>query len=174
MKERKRSLEELKGKSDIPCYNRKAFKMISIRDFKPGDEKELSEMSRSCIVTLNSKDMEKHEVDATYEYFSPERFLEESGKARVIVAELDGEIAGTATLDGDVVRAVFVSPSTHGKGVGSALMKYIEEAAKAAGVTKLVLRSSPYAEGFYKKLGYVAVNEIHNEVGRLIVMEKEI
>lgn len=148
--------------------------MIEIRDFKQGDEKQLSEMSRSCIVTLNSRDMEKSEIDATYEYFSPERFLEESKKARVFVAELDGRIAGTATLDGNLVRAVFVSAHTHGKGVGSALMKHVEAIAKKAGVTKLVLRSSPYAVGFYGKIGYRTVEEIRNEAGKMTVMEKDI
>jgi len=148
--------------------------MIEIRRFKTGDEKELSEMSRSCIVTINSKDVEKHEADALYEYFSPERFVEESNMAAVFVAELDGKIAGTATLDGDLVRAVFVSPLTHGKGVGSALMKHVEETAKKSGLKKIILRSSPYAVGFYLKLGYRTIEEIRNEAGRLTVMEKKL
>ncbi|MFC3322398.1 GNAT family N-acetyltransferase [Mesorhizobium cantuariense] len=41
----------------------------------------------------------------------------------------------TASLDGSVVRSVFVDPELQGRGIGKRLMAEVEEAAHAGGVS---------------------------------------
>tara|TARA_A100001391_G_scaffold273_3_gene693 strand:+ start:22536 stop:22973 length:438 start_codon:yes stop_codon:yes gene_type:complete len=70
-------------------------------------------------------------VDATHGFLSPEdrqaidaqvsAFLPQSP---LWVAEMDGEVAGFMVLDGDMIEALFVDPSRHGQGVGSALVAH--------------------------------------------------
>lgn len=60
----------------------------------------------------------------------------------------DERILGTASLDGNVVRAVFVAPETRGRGIGRVLMAVIARAAEVAGVAILTLQSSLTAVGF--------------------------
>jgi len=57
---------------------------------------------------------------------------------------------------------------------GAGLMAVIEDLARARSVTTLHVQSSITAEGFYKKLGYVAVNEKFHGAERTIMMEKHL
>jgi acetyltransferase len=60
------------------------------------------------------------------------------------------------------VQKVCVLRSARGQGIGKQLMLAIEEAARAAGRTLLVLdtRKGSVAEGLYRKLGYIEVGVI--------------
>ena len=147
--------------------------MIKIRKFKKGDERKLSYLNRKCIITINSKDISKKETEVLHDYFTPSQILRDSHRQKIFVAEYNGKIAGTATMDGDWIRAVFVNPTYHGKGIGTKLIKYIENLIKRNGFRSVSLNSSPSAENFYKKLGYKKVKEIHKEVGRMILMKKK-
>lgn len=70
-------------------------------------------------------------VDATHGFLSPEdrqaidlqvsEFLPQSP---MWVAETGGEVAGFLVIDGDMIEALFVDPSRHGQGVGSALVAH--------------------------------------------------
>ena len=56
------------------------------------------------------------------------------------------------------LNKLYVSPSMSGKGVGGELLRHLEETARMNGRESLWLKSSPYAEGFYKKMGYSVVD----------------
>jgi putative acetyltransferase len=75
----------------------------------------------------------------------------------VVVAERDGGgLAGFAQLhpqDG-AVEAVYVEPDCARRGVGRALMAALESAARALGLTGLVVEASLNAVPFYGALGY--------------------
>ncbi|MEU0253951.1 GNAT family N-acetyltransferase [Streptomyces sp. NPDC006184] len=49
-----------------------------------------------------------------------------------------------------------VSREARGLGVGAALVRAIEDTARAAGLTALDLHAQTHAQGFYERLGYVA------------------
>jgi GNAT superfamily N-acetyltransferase len=100
----------------------------------------------------------------------PERIqeLHDSRSNHLFVAELDGEVRGTAfftiCLDSmygfqpyGVVENVIVDPSFRGRGVGRALMVAIEGEARSAGCTKLMLLSSvarTEAHQFFSAMGF--------------------
>ncbi len=95
--------------------------------------------------------------------------------ARQVFVALDGDrILGTASRDGEVVRAVFVTPEAQGRGIGRGLMGEVDRAARAAGVATLTLQSSLTAIGFYVLLGFRAVREHRHGQERTVVMERDV
>jgi ribosomal protein S18 acetylase RimI-like enzyme len=83
----------------------------------------------------------------------------------------DGRVVGSAQLNLATtpnarhraeVEKVCVLRSSRGQGIGKQLMLAIEEEARAAGRTLLVLgtRKDSLAEGLYRKLGYIEVGII--------------
>lgn len=96
----------------------------------------------------------------------------EQGKRVLLIARTeDGAVVGTAQLDLDTmpngvhraeVQKVCVLRSARGQGIGRQLMVTIEDAARAAGRSLLVLDTwqGSVAEGLYRKLGYIEVGVI--------------
>src|SRR5207248_7422685 len=89
----------------------------------------------------------------------------------LVVAEQDGRIVGTAQLHLATranarhraeVAKVLVHPNCQRQGIGRALMREIETAARANGRTLLVLdtREGDAANDFYRSLGYVEAGRI--------------
>ncbi|MCU0683879.1 MAG: SDR family NAD(P)-dependent oxidoreductase [Polyangiaceae bacterium] len=82
---------------------------------------------------------------------------------RASVAELDGQIAGFVTIEGDPpfgeIGALFIEPALMGVGAGQALWLHAVEAARAAGFALLSIDSDPGAEGFYLRMGARRVGE---------------
>lgn len=74
----------------------------------------------------------------------------------MFICELDGQPAGFGELASrtNEVRAVYVSPEFSGKGVGKALLKKLEEAARNYGLKSLWLDSSLNAAPFYASQGF--------------------
>jgi putative acetyltransferase len=85
-----------------------------------------------------------------------------------VIAEIDGRVVGiaAAVFDTAELRACYVTPDAAEKGVGSALVKEIERAARELGVPQLELDSSVTAESFYRIAGYEVVQRaehvLHN------------
>jgi predicted GNAT family N-acyltransferase len=58
-----------------------------------------------------------------------------------------------------------VLPSYRGAGAGVALVRAIEERARARGLVKVVLGAQVHALGFYERLGYAAYGEVFDDAG---------
>jgi putative acetyltransferase len=73
-----------------------------------------------------------------------------------LVAESEGEVVGFGCLvaENNELRACYVSPSASRKGIGSAILREIERAARDQGVEVLEADSSLTAELFYRSNGY--------------------
>ncbi len=89
----------------------------------------------------------------------------------LLVAERDGQIVGTAQLHlapqanarhRAEVAKVLVDPGARRQGIGRALMQRIEEAAREAGRTLLILdtRAGDVSNDLYRSLGYLEVGQI--------------
>lgn len=81
----------------------------------------------------------------------------------VLVAEADGEVVGLtryAVSDGEgAVHSLYVSPRTHGGGVGTALLSTAAEALREAGAdaaTLWVFAANAPSIGFYESRGWQA------------------
>ncbi len=84
----------------------------------------------------------------------------------VAVAELDGKIVGEVEVFlseelilGRVrkiahVDVIEVHPAYRSRGIGTALMEFVEEVARERGVELITVQPDKEAEGFYEKLGF--------------------
>jgi GNAT superfamily N-acetyltransferase len=73
------------------------------------------------------------------------------------VATVDDAVVGTGMIDCGTGRvdAIMVRPDMMGRGIGRQMVAFLEEIARAAGLTKLTLDSTLNAAAFYRRCGFV-------------------
>jgi L-amino acid N-acyltransferase YncA len=98
-----------------------------------------------------------------------------SGRYKIIVAELAGQVVGWASLnpynnrcayDGVADLSVYISRECRGKGIGGKLLSGIEEIARENKFHKIVLFTFPFnqvGQGLYRKMGYREVGVFKNQ-----------
>ncbi|UOQ97657.1 GNAT family N-acetyltransferase [Hymenobacter sp. 5317J-9] len=59
------------------------------------------------------------------------------------------------------LRFMAVAPEAAGAGLGSRIVAYLEQQARAAGLREIILHSRDSAVGFYEKHGYAVVEPSH-------------
>jgi GNAT superfamily N-acetyltransferase len=144
---------------------------------RPARREDAEGISRAIISALretNAKDYSEAVIARVEASFSPRAVLDLLGRRTVFVALVENRIVGTASLDGEVVRTVFILPEYQGRGIGRALMARVELAAIASNVKILAVPSSVTAEHFYAKLGFRAVRDSYHGEERTIVMERSL
>lgn len=129
---------------------------IVIREFCEGDEHLLWLVMRSAVHEIARSHYGPEQLAA----WAPEVWQEDAWTAlmrsnRPFVAELDGQIAGYADVQTDgYIDQFFVSGHAAGKGVGSALMRRIEERAASLGLRRLRSNVSLVAQPFFRRFGF--------------------
>jgi len=151
---------------------------LFVRRFAPDDAAQLSRLIVRNLQFVNIRDYSHQAIEALVPSYSSERIRHLAENSYTIVC-VDGEnVVGTASLDGDRVRNVFVDVDQHGKGIGRLLMGEIEDHARANQLQRLFLHSGVTGEGFYHKLGYTTIGQIEHDLDGvplpLIKMEKEL
>ncbi|WP_236034845.1 arsinothricin resistance N-acetyltransferase ArsN1 family A [Alkalihalobacterium elongatum] len=118
------------------------------------------------------------ESDIKDHAFMQEWYSKHQGRYGVIVAEIEGIVAGWASLnqynsrsayDGVASLSIYIDRDFRGRGVGSHLLKAIEQLAIQNDFYKIVLYTFPQnemAQSLYRKNGYREVGIFHNQ-GRL-------
>lgn len=80
-----------------------------------------------------------------------------------LVHETDGIADGVALLIAQGEEAeldhLWVEPSAMGHGIGKLLYFALAEEARRLGAKRIVLNSDPYAEGFYRRLGAIRIDD---------------
>jgi len=144
----------------------------TIRLARDGDADDISGVILRALRETNAKDYTDEIIERVERSFSPDAVRELIGKRTVFVAILGGRVVGTASLDGSVVRTVFVAPGVQARGIGKLLMAEIERTARARNVASLTVPSSLTAETFYARLGFKAVHDSYHGDERTIIMER--
>jgi GNAT superfamily N-acetyltransferase len=145
---------------------------ITIRRADLADSDPISQVVLDALRATNAKDYTPEIIARVAGSFSPEGIAALMARRDVFVALEGSQIVGTASLDGKVVRTVFVAPDCQRKGIGIALMGEIERLARERGITELTVPSSVTAENFYAKLGFRAVRVSYHGDERTIIMER--
>jgi len=146
--------------------------VISIREAHPEDSSAISTLIIAAIKETNAEDYPASVIEKLSESFSPRQIASRMLVREMYVSVKDGKITGTASLDKNTVRSVFVAPRLQGFGIGLALMKHIERLATLKKIRELTVPSSITAEGFYKRMGYEKVREEFEGVEKIIIMRK--
>ena len=95
----------------------------------------------------------------------------------MVVAEVDARIAGFGGIDCDAVEQLkwlYVMPEYQGGGVGTELLKQLEEIGWSRGLTAIRLHAAPGAFLFYRRHGYREVERddvAHDHEGIMLVKE---
>ncbi|MBH3426394.1 GNAT family N-acetyltransferase [Pseudomonas alkylphenolica] len=143
-----------------------------IRGATEADAAAISEVIVAALRGSNARDYSAEIIEAVEKNFSPAAVLRLLEQRQVFVAVVGGRVVGTAGLDGDTVRSVFVEPGCQGGGIGRSLMARVEAVAVEGGVERLWVPSSITAVGFYLLLGFLEVREEFYGEERTVVMGK--
>lgn len=146
----------------------------SIRPARDGDAGAISQVIVAALRETNARDYAPAIIARLEKNFSAAAVRELIGKQKMFVAVLGQQVAGTASLDGSMVRSFFVAPDAQGMGIGSRLLVEVESAAREAGITTLTLQSSVTAEQFYAKRGFKALRDSYYGDERTIIMERDV
>ena len=98
--------------------------------------------------------------------------LADEDQAIHAIAVEDNEVLGVARMHESAekqgqVRCVATATAAQGKGIGKAIMAYLEEQAKAKGWTEIVLEARENAVPFYQAIGYNIVAESYLLFGEI-------
>jgi putative acetyltransferase len=127
----------------------------SLRPFLPADLPRLAAIFRASIEELTAEDYNESQQAAWAALADEDAFGKKLADDLTLVALLEGEVAGFASLRGqDHIDMLYVDPQTAGQGVASTLCEALEKLAGARGATKLSVNASDTARGFFEKRGY--------------------
>jgi GNAT superfamily N-acetyltransferase len=146
----------------------------SIRLALVDDADEISAVILRALRETNAKDYTDEVIERVERSFSPSAVLQLIGKRTVFVATVGSRVVGTASLDGSVVRTVFVAPDAQTQGIGKLLMAEVERTARQQNIPSLTVPSSITAEPFYARLGFKAVRDSYYGDERTIIMERSL
>ena len=98
--------------------------------------------------------------------------LADEDQAIHAIAVKDNEVLGVARMHESAdkqgqVRCVATATAAQGKGIGKAIMAYLEDQAKAKGWTEIVLEARENAVPFYQAIGYSIVAESYLLFGEI-------
>lgn len=152
---------------------------LGIRRLAAQDIPEMRKLFRATVLTVNSKDYTKEEVEDWASCGdSVEHWKELLAKNNYIDA-LDGQggIVGFSSMNAEgYLHSMFVHKDWQGKGVATLLLSEVEKIARRYGVHKISVEVSVTARPFFEKHGYKVVKEQKAKANRLYltnyVMEK--
>lgn len=98
-------------------------------------------------------------------YHDEEHILRDADKGHTVVVEEGGRVLATGTIVGSHIKRVFVEPPLQGRGYGKAIMVYLEDFARRAGIGETDLDASLVSKPFYDVLGYEVVKPDSIDVG---------
>jgi putative acetyltransferase len=127
----------------------------SLRPFLPADLPRLAAIFRASIEELTSDDYNEAQQAAWAALADEDEFAARLAGDLTLVALLQGEIAGFASLRGeDHIGMLYVDPQAAGQGVATTLCDALEKLVGVRGATKLSVDASDTARGFFEKRGY--------------------
>jgi putative acetyltransferase len=130
----------------------------SLRPLLPAEAPRLAALFRASVETL-AEDFYDDDQRAAWAACADDEsgFAGRLGASLTIVALIDGEIAGFASLkDARILDMLYVHPGYARLGVGSALADALEKLGAARGAQSLSVDASDAARAFFEKRGYIA------------------
>jgi N-acetylglutamate synthase-like GNAT family acetyltransferase len=144
---------------------------MEVRRFKLEDAEELSQLIVRNLQQVLIPDYQREAIEALMPFYTPEKLIERSKHQYTLVGTLGNGLVGTASLDHDRVRNVFVDVARHRRGIGKKLMAAIEACAQEQHLNKIYLMSGLSAYGFYEKLGYKILKRFDRNLNGIPIPE---
>lgn len=139
---------------------------MALRLARPEEHEQLEDLQRRASLELPEyRDELIAHPDAIY---LPEGQI---ANGQVIVAEVDGTIAGFAAVVGGELDGLFVEPDLWGRGIGRALVDAAAHEARKRGLALKVI-ANPRARRFYEHCGLSVEGEVQTRFGPALRMTK--
>jgi GNAT superfamily N-acetyltransferase len=139
---------------------------LNLRLATPDERDELEALQwRASLELREYRDQLKENPDAIH--LPPAQIA----NGQVIVAELDGNLAGFAAVVGGELDGLFVEPDLWGRGIGRALADAATHEARSRGLALRVI-AQPGARMFYESCGFVVEGEVPTRFGVGLRMTK--
>lgn len=152
---------------------------LGIRRLAAQDIPEMRKLFRATVLTVNSKDYTKEEVEDWASCGDSVEHWKELLAKNNYIGALDGQggIVGFSSMNAEgYLHSMFVHKDWQGKGVATLLLSEVEKIARRYGVHKISVEVSVTAQPFFEKHGYKVVKEQKAKANRLYltnyVMEK--
>ena len=134
------------------------------------DIPEMRELFRATVLTVNSKDYTKEEVEDWASCGDSVEHWKELFAKNNYIGALDGQgnIIGFSSMNTDgYLHSMFVHKDWQGKGVATLLLSEVEKMARRYEVHKINVEVSITARPFFEKRGYKVVKEQKARANRL-------
>lgn len=152
---------------------------LGIRRLAAQDIPEMRKLFRATVLTVNSKDYTREEVEDWASCGDSVEHWKELLAKNDYIGALDGQggIVGFSSMNAEgYLHSMFVHKDWQGKGVATLLLSEVEKIARRYGVHKISVEVSVTARPFFEKHGYKVVKEQKAKANRLYltnyVMEK--
>ena len=139
---------------------------MKIQKARLEDAKEISELKKNTIEKIN-KEYNRKQIAVLKKDYSVKNIIKDIEERKMFCLINNNEILGIVSLKENGIGGLFIRSDLIRKGFGKKLLSFIENYAKKKSINKVWLYSTPYALGFYKKLGYKIIEKgtrIHNGV----------
>lgn len=137
----------------------------SIREFQGSDLFSVRSLICQTIDVCYLDVYSPRAVQFFKEFHSEEKIMERDLKGDLLVIEQDGNVVATGALVGSDIFGLFVHPQFQRRGHGAALMRELENRAKAGACTESELSVSLPSKRFYEGLGYEMLERCSIDVG---------
>lgn len=129
---------------------------IAIRPYAAADTGAVGELFRASVQGLAARDYTPSQLRAwAPDLTDDQEFGERCRRRSTWVAEIEGRIAGFSDLNTDGhVDMLYVHPDFARRGVASALLRRIEQAARATDIRRLYTEASMTARAVFEKAGF--------------------
>jgi putative acetyltransferase len=129
---------------------------IAIRPYAAIDASTLTSLFRSSVREIASRDYTASQIrEWAPDHIDETRFGQKCASRATWVAEVEGRLAGFSDLEPDGrVDMLYVHPDFQRRGVARALLKHVEEAARAAALRRLHTEASVTARPVFEAMGF--------------------
>lgn len=151
---------------------------LKIRRAEDADAEAISAVMIRAMLELNARDYPIDSIDAMVAGADPAGVRQRLAARTVFVATWEGKVIGTAGLEetpeGAVLRSLYVQPDIARCGVGSCLLKTVEDLARSRGHAFLRIPASLTAVDFYRRHGYAPTGANRQTEHTTIEMGKKV
>ena len=142
---------------------------MSIRPYRDADAAGLAIVFERSVRAIASRDYSPAQIEAWIGTEPREaRFREKMGDGRRcwVAVDTTGRVTAFVDLEADGhIDFLFTDPDVAGRGVTTALLEVLEQAARDDGVPRLYVEASEPARRFFLKRGYSVVQRRDFEIG---------
>ena len=152
---------------------------ITIRRFVESDVQAVQNIIHRGLREVNGKDYPAELIEEYCNYFTTEKIKSQANSAHTYVALADDKVIGTGSISSywgskieSILLTIYVLPEYIGKGVGTAIIRALEQDEYFLRANRIEIPSSITAVKFYEKMGYAPKNGTIPDAEGIVPMEK--